>query len=466
MFKGKKPAFIVIHGENLSFISPSQYNEWQCMESLPVSSFLDSDISIDIPHRKYRDYDFSLMIVPDFWFGNRTYDFHSKEKSAIESFIARKLKLEFPKNPDIQNLFSYQTLKTDKGEQELVSIFLQEPKAPEICQKLAQFNIRPVRITSPAFLWNQRLKTKVDSFEESGTGLLYLLRDECFLLFYYLGNFLFSRTIPLPETDEHNSSRFEALSFEINQSAYHFSQRTKTQLGKIYLISHSDDNVEQLKDSLGREIVSLDEKVQGNAPQNELIETLGLAADFSADELFPSHTVPGISDRLLTKEIEVNKIQISGIIIGLILLAFLGMESLFLLNVKHREKYVHQTEGEDPKQIIEQYNESLDTLLTATEKEKPLSVIGRLAASLPQNIMVELIETELKQSHSLSFRGTITAEDINDFSFSLKSLVENLNNNFKLSNPMDIDDVEIKMTERRSENGHQDYHISFYLDLT
>ena len=465
MFKAKRPGFIVIHDENLSFMSPDQNRGWQCIESFHVSNFLDTDITIDVSLKKYRDHDFSLMVVPDFWFGNKTFDFHSKDKASIEPFIARKLKLEFPNSTEIQNLFSYKTLK-NKGKQELVSLFLQEPKAGELFKRLAGYNIKPIRITSPALLWNQRLKTTVEAFEESGAGLIYLLKDECFLLFYHLGNFLFSRTIPLPETGEDNSSRFESLSFEINQSAYHFSQRTKSQLNRIFLISRADDNIDQLKESLGRDITFIDEKTPGYVPDDEVIEKLGLIADFAPDELFPSQNVPGISDRLLVKEIEINKIQIAAIIIGLILFLLLGMESLFLYDLKRSESDVSQAGGEDPKQAISQYNESLDALLIASEKEKPLSVIGRLAASLPDNILIELIETELDQSHSLSFKGTITAENIDDFSSSLKKLVENLNNNFSLSNPISIDDVEIEMTGTRSENGRQNYHVSFNLDLT
>ena len=190
-----------------------------------------------------------------------------------------------------------------------------------------------------------------------------------------------------------------------------------------------------------------------------------MIADFTPDELFPSQTLPGISDRLLIRKIEINKIQVAGIIVGVILLLLLGIELLFLQGVKHRETNVSQAD-ENPKQIIEQYNQSLDALLIATQRKKPLSIMGRLALSLPENIMIEEIEINLDESHFLSFKGTITAVDINDFSSSLKSLVENLNNNFDFSNQMSVDDVEIEITGKPSDNGRQDYHVSFYRDLT
>lgn len=464
MFKAKKPGFIVIHNENLSFMLSDQRGTWQCMESLPLSNFLDTDICIELSNRKLGDYDFSLMIVPDFWFGSRTFDFKSSDKSAIESFIARKLKLEFPKHPEIQNLFSYNMLRDAKGSRELVSLYIQEPKAGDLCRNLARHNLRPVRITSPALLWNQRLKTCVDSFEETGTGLVYLLKDECFLLFYNRGNFLFSRTIPLPEAGGDNSSRYESLSFEINQSAYHYSQRTKSQLDKVLLITKAGDRIDQLREISGRNISFLYEDNSRITSDNDLTEQLGIAADFTPDELLPPQDLPGISDRLLVKEIEISKIQIAGIFIGLVLFLFLGIEFLYLRNIQQRETRVYRTAEEDPKQIIEQYNEALDVLLADSERKKPLPVIGRLAASLPENVMIESTEIELDSSHSISFKGTIIAKDINDFTSSLRSLVENLNKNFKPSNPMSIDDVEIEMAKKRTESGRQDYHISFTLD--
>ena len=465
MFKAKKPGIIVICDENLSFIAADKHNGWQCIESFPVSGFLDKDISIDIPQRKFRGYDFALMIVPDFWFGNRTHDFQSKDKAVIEAYIARKLKLEFPKNPEIQNLFTYKVIKND-GKQELASLFLQEPIAGALFQNLAQYNIHPVRISSPALLWNQRLETLVDSFEESGTGLIYLLRNECFMLFYYLGNFLFSRTIRLPEIEEDNSSRYKSLSFEINQSAYHFSQRTKTQLDEIFLISRANDNTDEIRESLGRDIHPIDKNNSRRDSNDKFVEELGIASDFAPDDLFPVKKVPGISDRILEKGLEARKIQLVGIIIGLVLCLFLGSEYLFLNNMKHREALTDQVSGKNPKQIISQYSDALDMLLIDSERKKPLSVIGCLAASLPEDLMVESIEVELDPVHSIFLRGSISTKDIDEFGALLREMVKNLNNNFNTLNPLSIDDVEINMNGQQTADDKKKYAVSFSMELT
>ncbi|MDM7917744.1 MAG: hypothetical protein QUS12_01085, partial [Methanosarcina sp.] len=407
MFKNKKQGLIVVHNENLFFISYDHHKKQQILDSFSISSFLETDTVIELSESKFQEYDFPLLVVPDFWLGSRNYDFQSTDKSAIESFIARKLKVEFPKNPEIQSLFSYDVVRKTKGSQEIVSLFMQEPKAGELLERLAAHRFRSVRITSPGLIWNTRLKKAVDSFEKQSIGLVYLINRECFLLFFYQGNFLFSRTIPLPEVSGEDSSRVETITYEINQSAYHLSQRTKAQLDRIFLVSRAHDNTEQLIGKIGRKISVLDLKGAVIHGDNELSEELGLAADFTPDELTPPDNVPGVSDRLLIKELETNRIQIAGIIIGLVLLVILCVELLFLINVSRRESSTVTAGEEDPKAVIEQYNNTLDSLLADTQREKPLSVLGRLAASLPQNIVVESLEIEQEPSPSIYFRGCL-----------------------------------------------------------
>jgi uncharacterized FlaG/YvyC family protein len=465
MFKNKKQALIVVHNDNLFFISYDHHKRQQILDSYSISTLLDTDTVIELPANIFQDYDFPLLIVPDFWLGSRTYAFQSTDKAAIESFIARKLKVEFPQNQGIQNLFSYDVIRKTKGNQEIVSLFMQEPKAGELLERLAANRIRPVRIASPGLIWNVRLKKAVDSFEKQSIGLVYLMNRECFLLFFYQGNFLFSRTIPLPEPSGDDSSRVDTITYEINQSAYHLSQRTKAQLDRIFLVSRAQDNSDRLREKIGRNLTVLDEKTAGARDDRRLSEEIGLAADFTHEELTPPDNVPGVSDRLLIKEIETNRIQIAGIITGLILLVILCAELLFLFNVSHRESKVVISGVEDPKAIIEHYNNTLDSLLSDTEREKPLSVLGRLAASLPQNISAESIEIEQEPSPSIYFRGQAVAEDINDFSSTLKSLVDNINANLNISSQITIDNVDIEMKEKQPGTTRLIYQIAFRLDM-
>jgi len=466
VFSRKNAGFIAVHNENLSFVSFDQHGIWQCVESIPLSSIIDSDFSIDLLPKKLKHYDFPLLVVPDFWFGNLVYSLHSDNKSVIEAFIARKLKLEFPKEPVIQHLFSYKIVKKEKGKQDIIAVYLQEPKAGELCRRLAQHNFRPVRITAPALLWNKRLKRRIDSFEKMGVGLVFLFGREGFLLFYNKGNFVFSRTISLPESEGDNTTQFEVLSYETNQSAHHFSQRTKTELDKIFFVSSEQANIEQLSEMLGREVTLLDEDICANVSSEDLILQVGFAAGFAPEELIPPQNLPGVSDRTVVKEIEWKRIQFAGIIIGLAMLIIMGLEFGFLRNIQKSESSSLLVGEIDPKQVIEQYNEALEVLLIDLERDDPMDLIGRLAASLPENIQVESIEIELEPTPFLSFGGIIKAYDSNDFSASLRGLVENVNINFKSSSPLNMEDVEIEIRGKSPEEDYQDYRIFFRLDLT
>jgi hypothetical protein len=465
VLRKKKTGFLSVYNDNLSFVSFDQNGYWECMESIPLTSIFDTDFSIDLLPKRLNNYDFTLLVVPDFWFGHFVYSFHSNNKSDIESFITRKLKLEFPKYTAIQNLFSYKIVKNEKGERNIITLFLQEPKAGELCNRLAQYNLRPSRITAPALLWNQRLIARIDSFENMGVGLIYLFGRECLLLFYNRGNFLFSRTISLPEPGEDNTAQLEALSYETNQSVYHFSQRIKKELDKIFFISGKETNVEQLSEMLGREVTLLDSSAQSHVSSEDLITQVGLVADFHPDELFPPQDLPGVSERTIVKEMELKRIQFAGIIIGLVILFILGLESGFLKNMQEHESSSFSAVETDPKHVIGQYNEALDVLLVDAERDEPIDIIGRLAVSLPENIEVELIEIELEPSLFISFGGIIKAYDANDFSASLRALVENVNVNLKYSNPLSMDDVDIEINGDGPSRGYRDYHIFFRLDL-
>ena len=53
------------------------------------------------------------------------------------------------------------------------------------------------------------------------------------------------------------SDGMEALSFEINQSLYMFSQKAKSDLDRIYLICEAPDCRDKLSQALGREVKNL-----------------------------------------------------------------------------------------------------------------------------------------------------------------------------------------------------------------
>jgi hypothetical protein len=462
VFKRRKFGFIEVQNENISFVSLGEDGGWHYLESIPLMDTFDRDNPASNISEKFKDHDFPLLIIPDFWFGNSRYPFHSRSSKIIRAFLARKLASEFPQASRIKDFFSYEVADNKKGEQEIAAIFLQEPKAYELYRFLVQNNIRPIRISSPALLWNERLRKRIDNFNQIGTGLIYLFDSRCSLYFYFRGNFLFSRVISLPEFQGDDTPQFEIITYEMNQSIYHFSQRTKTDLEKIFLYSGRQIETNQLSEMLGRDVRTLP---SGPERRASLINQNVIIPVSDPHEILEPLKLPGVSDREAVNEIEQKKIQLIGIMIGLAMLIILGLEFSYLTGVRDREALSLSAAPEGPTQSITQYNEALDVLLNKAGEKNPMDMVGRLIASLPENILVESIVASADPSPAVSLSGIIKAYGADDFSNSLRSLIERVNINVPAQNPLTMNDVDIEIKGDYSGSGYQDYHISFTLDI-
>jgi len=461
VFKKRKIGFIEVQNENISFVSLGRDGTWHYLESIPLMDTFDGENPAVNISEKFKDHDFPLLITPDFWFGNARYPFRSHSSKIIRSFLSRKLASEFPQASRIRDFFSYEVVKNQKGEQEIAANFLQEPRAFELYQFLIRNNIRPLRISSPALLWNERLKKRVDNFNQIGTGLIYLFDSRCSLYFYFRGNFLFSRVIALPEFQGDDIPQFEIITYEMNQSIYHFSQRTKTDLERIFLYSGREIETHQLSEMLGREVRTLP---SGPERRASLINQSVIIPVSDPDEILEPLRLPGVSNREAVNEIEWKKIQAIGIIIGLILLTILGLEFSFLTGVRDRETLSISAAPEDPTQSINRYNEALDVLLNKAGEKDPMDIVGRLAESLPENILIESIAATTDPAPAVSLSGVIKAYGADDFGNSLRSLIEKVNIHIPAQKALNMNDVDIEIKGDYPEAGYQDYHISFTLD--
>lgn len=466
MRRKRKHGFIEIHNEDLAFVTLGEGHTWDYLETMPLSDILDIDHPDTAFSARLKNYSFPLLIVPDFWFGNLKYPFHSHNKAVIRAFITRKLGSEFPHLLKVKDFFSSDIIKNEKGEQEIVTLFPQEQKFFDLYQVLTQNNIRPIRISSPALLWNKRLSKQIDNFDKIGAGLIYLFESRCSLFFYFKGHFLFSRTISLPEQQSDQADQFEIITYEINQSIYHFSQRTKADLDKIYISSLKAVDVQQLSETLGREIIELTSR-PGHAkavPGQVLRE--GTAADFSPEEILEPLSLPGVSDRAAVNELEWKRIQFAGFIAGFFLLIVFAFEFMFLTQTRDNEALSLSAAGADPTQQISQYNEALDVLLKEAEKKDPLDLVGRLASCVSGNIQVESLDVSMDPSTTISLTGIIKANGADDFSDSLRAFLKRINTNIQSSTPLGMGDVEIEEKKNDSKDNSQEYHISFKLDVS
>lgn len=470
MFKKKATLITVVNNEEVYFIDFGPNGEWQILHSLSLDQFLNGDPDSGAIPEDLKNKDNALLIVSDYWFGDASYKFQSKKKALAEAFLERKLHADHPDTSDIINFFNYVFDKTETDEQTLHVYFLQEPRSFQLYNKLAESNLPPREITTPAFLWEQKLKKNVTDFHEGGKGLVHLLPSECFLYFFSHGRYFFSRNIAVPDYQDQASEIFSALTYEINQSIYLFSQKAKAEIDQFYLISSNKENARELSQILGREVTDLRDLAQRQQMSAEIARPIGPAGFFNADDLSPSREFLSISHRQLKAELEWKPVQIMGIAIGLILLLLLGAESLFLWKGAQQvpasmteTAIITETE---PRQIIQQYNEALDLLLSDTKHPPANEIIIEIARSLPDNVLIKELIIDIETNPGVDLQGVIKASGPDQFRNSLSIFIDNLNKHIRGPRPINIQDIDFGLDEQNvGKNEYQNYLIHFRIAL-
>ncbi|MEX1350797.1 MAG: hypothetical protein AB1Z31_24020, partial [Desulfobacterales bacterium] len=118
---------------------------------------------------------------------------------------------------------------------------------------LSRLGLTPQRITSPALIWQSKIRQKMADFEDGGKCFIELLHNIYHLYFFFEGNFLFSRSIPLADLPADSPDNLQAITYELNQSLYLFSQRAKAEVNNLYLLSSETVTVGGLSEALGRD---------------------------------------------------------------------------------------------------------------------------------------------------------------------------------------------------------------------
>jgi hypothetical protein len=467
VFKKGNPGYIEVCNEKLLFVALGKDDNWHFVTSLSLSAIFDKDNAVNFFPAKLRNYDFSLLIIPDFWFGNAKYPFHSHNKSVIRSFLARKLFSEFPGTPRIQDFFSYNISRNENGEHEISARFPQEPRFFDLYQVLADNDLRPLRISTPALLWNKRLKDRVNDFAGLRLGLINVSDNGCSLFFFYQGHLLFSRSIYLPEAQEDRSSQLEVIAYEMNQSIYHYSQRTKKNLERICFFSEEKMGVGHLTEALGREVEELSFKIRRrDVHYDPEIDVYGDGVNFEPEEILDPMELPGVSDRSALNDVATTRMFISGILIGAVVFIMIGMEFLYLTHIKRNGTRTLKSMGSGWTQSIQQYNDALDAVLNEEVQKDPMDLVEDLAGSLPENILVQSMDVSVDKSSVISLSGVIRTKGAEDLSRTLNEFLEKLNKNIQGAKMLTPDDVDIEMNGQRTDDGSIEHHISFKWEVS
>ena len=468
-FRHQNKLISIVDDETLYLVDINSRGESNAVDSIALEALLINAPSLDTVPTSIRDRKNTLLIVPDYWLGNSSYKFQSRTKSLADAFVARKLHEQFPDQPEIKYFFDgtfYQKEQTDKW---IYTYFLQDPQFFKLYPQLVQLNLQPHRITCPALIWQQKIRQEIPDFDNGGKGFVQLLPKIGLLYFFFEGKFLFSRSIPLAGAQSQSADNYNAIAYELNQSLYLFSQKAKTEIDKLFLVSHEKESGPALSEVLGREIHDLNYLISGsNALQSSAAET-GAIGFLSPNDILPSKNFLSLCHRVLKKELEWKPVQFVGIAVGLILFLLLGLETIVLHKWSRQIQLARSTGGDsltaEESHNIEQYNEALDAILNEMERRSPQEVLRKLAQSLPPNVRIQEMILETEDNPGVDLKGVIRADDPDHFKTCLSTLIANINANFKGRRIMTVSDIDFEVNQTQPGQGGQDYLIKFRLDL-
>ena len=405
------------------------------------------------------------MIVPDYWFGNFTYKFQSLKKSLADAFVGRKLQAQFPHLPDVNFFFDSISYPREHRERWLYAYFLQDPQFYKLNDALAELDLVPRRITSPALIWESKIRQIMPDFDNGGKCFIELLPSIYHLYFFFEGNFLFSRSIPLADSAIDTPENLQAIAYELNQSLYLFSQRAKEEVNKLYLLLSQKLPVGVLSDALGREINDLSSAF--NAPRSpqhgdaSVYPTCGFGRPL---HILLRTQFLSLSHRKLKSAMEWKPVQSVGTAIALLLCLLLGAESFFLYRWSDQYK-MPAAKGDgaftgQTKQKILQYNDALDILIDDAARHSPRQIIAAIAKSLPQEIGMQQLFLKAEADAAVEFKGIFNASGPGSLKSSLTNMIADLNQNLHPRNGLAIPDIDIEFDKNK-----QSYLIKFRVEL-
>ena len=470
LFKKRNCLITIVNNETLSFVDPDTPGEGRVFDSIPLAQFLTDDAGIHIIPEEMKHRVNSLLIVPDYWFGNIIFKFQSRKKSIIEAFIERKLRAEYPDLPDIRYFFGYVPYHTEQREKELYVFFLQEPTSFQLYDQLVKLSLSPCRITTPAFVWEQKLKEISPDFHNGGKCLIHLTTEDGLLYFFFRGFFLFSRSITFPNPQIESSEKLNTLTYEINQSLYLFSQKAKADIDRVYIASSREDDAPELSDMLGREVKPLGGLDENRPKEPVIAKDIGSVSHFKERDLSPSSKFLSILHQLQRKELEWRPVQHTGIAVGFILLLLFGVESLFLWqwskpNLVPMAK-AGMMAGADPKHTLQQYNEALDSLIRESERPSPKGTIMKVIGSLPDHFLIKEMTIDVEGKPAVHIKGVVKVAGPDKLRDSLSYLLVKVKKYFQGARSIGIQDIDVEIDKTSHiQQGYQNYSVTLGFNL-
>jgi hypothetical protein len=461
MFAKKVHWIMVVHDDELVWL-PARGG--RCALRLPLQEVLAHGFAAERIPKGLKGNHRTLCIVPDHWFGMESYPFRSRKAGLIEPFLERKLAAAFPDLKDVGQFITYRHSNMAGEEEGINAYFLQDPKSFELYGALCKLNLCPQQITAPAFLWMEKLDRITPEFDRNGTLLIHLVGSGCLLYFYFNGSYLFSRNVILPE----GSDYMDALTFEINQSLYMYSQKTKSDLNRFYLLGGAPDDIDAFGRALGREVIDI-------APALDRSDTLEIDELHFLDgllrprDLGSGDSFLNVIHRHVRRELEWEPVQWAGICIGVMLLLPLIGVNLSLSRMLRTEAaearvLYRQAQLSGGTSLAEAGN-AIDQVLQAAERPQADDVVYRLLTCLPSGVRMKEIEVNLRDAPVVSLKAVVPAGDADHLKGVLTGLTDQVRRRFNTAQAFSINDIDVHADADSGDDGTS-YVISLKLNLS
>ncbi len=457
MLSHKKNRLIAATDKKIYFSENGNLSQESGLTELSLTQFLSHEYDSRLLSTFQQFRSKILLIVPDHWFKHEFFPFKSQRDSLIKPFIERKLKTTYPNLPLAPHFFSYlfrQRARTGPG----VKIFhLYEQNAYDLYEALGKANLRPRWITTAALLWEEHCKLRVSGFETQAALLIHLQTHEAFLYFYFHGDFLFSRTVTLPESAE----RFDALIFEINQSIYLFSQKAKSDLNQVYLVGDEVGFQQRLSDFLGRPVQNIGGLSRMSALPRDLAHL---------DRLLDSKSVsaPGeaysVTHSRIQQEVKWRPVQWAGVLIPALLLLFFAAEYRWLDGRLQDEIVARSQLRRQQPTTLAEYDAALAELTDDAKRISSAHMIFKIVSSLPEDVLLNEFKMDSDASR-LDLAATVFADTVDRFRHRLKVLIENMNRRLKLEPPITVEDMIFNLEQIQSHHAKAHYKIAWKINL-
>jgi len=455
--------------ESISFLMRRTDGSFKTLANLSLELFLEGTAEAGELPRAALQSTHQLLVVPDYWVGNRFHAFQASKKSVIAAFIERKLKVEQSSLPEVVDFYNYSIVQGPDHRQQLYAFYLQEAVAYRLYRRMEALGISPHQVTTPAQLWQTKLGDMADGFSDKGVGFIHLGETDCFLYFYFMGQFLFSRTIELPDTGDDASEIYNLLNYEINQSFYLYSQKTKSSVDALFMLAPDPAAAGQLTELLGREVQGLPHLLPQTGIPDEA--TAFPECRFFSGLDLTKRVEHFISYKPLRNELAWRPVQWAGIAVGFFLAVLLTVESGYLYlwsgSVAQQMRLLTSTAADPPDLALQEISSVLDEITREQARPSGSGTIMRTLLAMPEGVFVRKISLDVSRTPHLQLDAVVDADNPDAFKAILKVFLNRINDRFNLNTrPLREKDVSILLDRSEGNEKKPLYQINFGFEIS